>query len=98
MIEELAPKYGYKPREIKIDIIGTRPGEKLYELLMTEEEAQHVEDRGDMFVLKPAIVSPHVVTKETIRKPLEPKEYISKCTKLLTKDGIRKVLREEKIV
>lgn len=98
MIEELAPKYGYKPRDIKIGMIGIRPGEKLYELLMTEEEAQHVEDRGDMFVLKPGIVSPHVVTKETVKKPLDPKEYVSKCTRLLTKDEIRKVLREEKII
>jgi FlaA1/EpsC-like NDP-sugar epimerase len=98
LIEELAPKYGYRPSDIKIKIVGIRPGEKLYEALMTEEEAQHVEDQGDMFILRPGVVTPHVVTKETIRKPLGPEEYISKYTRLLTKDEIRKILRAEKIV
>lgn len=98
MIKELAPKYGYKPIDIRIKIVGIRPGEKLYESLMTEEEARHVEDQGDMFVLRPAVVTPHVVTKETIAKPLEPKEYVSKYAKLLTKDEIKKILHMEKIV
>jgi FlaA1/EpsC-like NDP-sugar epimerase len=98
LIEELAPKYGYRPSDIKIKIIGVRPGERLYEALMTEEEAQHVEDQGDMFVLRPGIVTPHVVTKETTRKPLGPEEYISKYSRPLTKDEIRKILREEKII
>lgn len=98
LIEELAPKYGYKPSDIKIKIIGIRPGEKLYEALMTEEEARHVDDQGDMFVLRPGVVTPHIVTKETVTEPLEPKEYVSKYARLLTKDEIRKVLRDEGIV
>jgi UDP-N-acetylglucosamine 4,6-dehydratase len=98
LIEELSQKYGYKPSDIKIKIVGIRPGEKLYELLITEEETQLVEDQGDMFVLRPRIAIPHVVTKETIREPLEPKEYVSKYANLLTKDEIRKILHKEKIV
>jgi FlaA1/EpsC-like NDP-sugar epimerase len=98
MIEELAPKYGYKPSDIKINIVGTRPGEKLYESLMTEEEARHVEDQDDMFVLRPGVVTPHVVTRETITEPLETKEYVSKYAGLLKKDEIRKILKMEKII
>ena len=40
MIEELAPKYGHNPDHIGIEIIGTKPGEKQYEELMTLEEVR----------------------------------------------------------
>jgi len=39
MVDELAPKYVRNKKEVKVEIIGKRPGEKLYEELMTEEEA-----------------------------------------------------------
>jgi len=31
MTEELAPRYGYAPEDIKITEIGPKPGERLYE-------------------------------------------------------------------
>lgn len=52
MIEELAEKFGYKPHQIKIKIIGLRPGEKIYEDLMTEEEAVNSYEMEDMFIIK----------------------------------------------
>jgi UDP-glucose 4-epimerase len=33
----------------KVDVIGVRHGEKLYESLLSSEEAAHAEDRGDYF-------------------------------------------------
>ena len=53
MIEKLAPKYGYKTEEIEIKSIGKRPGEKLYEELMTEEEATDAYEDEEMFVVMP---------------------------------------------
>jgi len=38
MIEFLAPKYGFNPEKIKIEIIGERAGEKIYEELTNHEE------------------------------------------------------------
>ncbi|MFZ5998508.1 MAG: UDP-N-acetylglucosamine 4,6-dehydratase (inverting) [Nitrospirota bacterium] len=35
----------------KIDIVGIRPGEKLHETLISEDEARHTYDRGDHFVI-----------------------------------------------
>mgnify|MGYP001436469144 CR=1 FL=1 len=37
----------------KIDIIGIRPGEKLHEMLISEDEARSTVERGHMFVVKP---------------------------------------------
>ena len=90
MIEELAPGYGHK--DIEIEIIGIRPGEKIYELLMTEEEAQCAEDRGDMFVLKPGIFTPHHISKEVTSQPIPVEEYNSRNAKLLTKKEIKNMI------
>ena len=54
MIAELAPRYGYKPSQIPIDIIGSKPGEKLYEELMTEEETRRTLELKEYFVVLPA--------------------------------------------
>ncbi len=88
MIEELAPRYDHD--DIKIEIIGIRPGEKIYELLMTEEEAQYAEDWGDMFILKPGIITPHMsISEKVTSQPIRVEEYNSRNAKLLTKEEIK---------
>jgi len=44
---------GKRPNEIKIT--GIRPGEKIHEILISEEEAWHTVDRGDYYVIKPIL-------------------------------------------
>lgn len=58
MIEKMAPIYGYNPKDIKIKIIGVRPGEKMDEHLVTEEEKSHLVKLGNLSVLRvPKILS-----------------------------------------
>ena len=40
--------------DAKVSIIGIRPGEKLHEVLISEDEARTTVEREDMFVVKPA--------------------------------------------
>ena len=54
MIEQLAPKYGYKIADIKISEIGTKPGEKLYEELMSDEETRRAIELPQYFSILPA--------------------------------------------
>jgi FlaA1/EpsC-like NDP-sugar epimerase len=49
MIELLAKRFGHA--DIAMEIVGRREGEKIYELLMTEEEAENVYENGEMFCI-----------------------------------------------
>ncbi len=54
MIEILAPKYGRDPNEVNIKEIGTKPGEKLYEELMSHEELRRTIELKSYFSVLPA--------------------------------------------
>lgn len=54
MIQVLAPRYGMLPEDIKIATIGTKPGEKLYEELMSEEETRRSVELERYFSVFPA--------------------------------------------
>lgn len=84
MVEDLAPKNGFKPEDIKIEIIGKRIGEKMYEELMTEDEALCAVDMGKLFILNSKI---NMDSCETI-------EYNSDTVEKLSKDEIRLVIED----
>lgn len=54
MIQELASSYGHRTEDINIEIIGTKPGEKMYEELMNEEETRRAWELKRYFVVQPA--------------------------------------------
>ena len=54
MIAELAPLHGYEADQIEIKEIGTKPGEKLYEELMSEEETRRAVELPNYFSVLPA--------------------------------------------
>ena len=53
MIEEFASKSGYRPEEIKIKITEKRPGEKIFEELMTLDEVNNAFENEEMFIISP---------------------------------------------
>jgi len=99
MVEELAPKYGYKPEDIEIQIVGRRPAEKLYEELMTEDEAMEAYEDGEMFVVLPQTfnITGELPFKlgESFKKAREA-AYSSRGegVRLLAKEEIKQLLRE----
>jgi FlaA1/EpsC-like NDP-sugar epimerase len=54
MIEKLAPRHGFRPSDIPVQIIGTKPGEKMYEELLNEEEVRRTLELERFFVVLPA--------------------------------------------
>lgn len=100
LIEELAPGYGYRKEEINIDIIGTKPGEKMYEELMTEDEASRSLEREDMFIIIPEIKDELFNFDESVFNAIQirSKDYVSKDVMPITKDEIRTILRKDGII
>jgi FlaA1/EpsC-like NDP-sugar epimerase len=97
MIHELAPVYGYDPSDIVIKVIGTKPGEKLYEELMSMEETRRAIEIESYFSILPAFRGIyHDISYEypdqvsdTVDNP-----YISSEQAVLTVDEISNLLRE----
>ena len=54
LIEVLAPRYGHDPQTVKIDVVGARPGEKMFEELLNEEELRRTVELPNHFVVIPA--------------------------------------------
>ncbi len=54
MIAEIAPIFGYQAESIEIIEIGTKPGEKLYEELMSPEETRRAVELTKYFSVLPA--------------------------------------------
>ena len=52
LIEAYAPQFGFKPSQIRVETIGTRPGEKKDEFLLTDDEAKAAEDIDGMFIVR----------------------------------------------
>ena len=96
MIEELAPRYGRAPGEIEIVEIGVKPGEKLYEELMNDEETRRTVELEKYFSVLPAFRGPLQVDysyPNTISTTVE-KPYVSSKEVPLMKDEIKRFLRD----
>ena len=83
-------------KDTKIVNIGTRHGEKLYEVLVTKEDMVKAEDLGDYYRI-PAdnrdLNYDRYIEKGT-KKLDEGKEYNSHNTKRLDVDGMKKLLKK----
>jgi FlaA1/EpsC-like NDP-sugar epimerase len=93
MIEELAPKYGKKPEDIPIKIIGIRTGEKLYEALFTDEERPFITENEKTFVLRN---SPYDNYEPNYEVQFE--NYNSSNMQLLRKRDVHEMLKREQIL
>jgi FlaA1/EpsC-like NDP-sugar epimerase len=61
-------------RKIQIVVTGIRPGEKIHEIMVSDEEAWRAYNRGEYYAIKPML--PELV-KENEEKPALTKEYSS---------------------
>ena len=98
MIEELAPKYGHAPGELKMKTIGNKPGEKLYEELMTEDEARSAFECEDMFILSPEMKGSSRKSRYSSTAHAEIKAYTSTDVEHLSKAEIREILYKENLL
>ena len=91
-IEEMAPEYGYNPKDIEINVVGKRAGEKFHEELMTEEEAMYAIETDEMFTSLPQALE----ERQVAAKQATVKGYLSQEQQLLSKSEIKELFRENK--
>jgi FlaA1/EpsC-like NDP-sugar epimerase len=58
MVQEYAPLCGRHVQDIEVQVVGQKPGEKLYEELMNEEETRRSFELEGYFVVRPALSMP----------------------------------------
>lgn len=83
---------GNRPVEIKVT--GIRPGEKIHEIMVSEEEAYHCVKRGDYYAILPMLPELHIEEEPVIKAP--EKEF-SSADKVLDLDQTIKLLKKHKL-
>jgi FlaA1/EpsC-like NDP-sugar epimerase len=76
-------------REIEIEFMGIRPGEKTHEVLVSEEEAPRTYDRGEYLAIQPIL--PELRPAEVEGEPYQGLEY-SSADDVVGRDGVRELL------
>jgi FlaA1/EpsC-like NDP-sugar epimerase len=80
--------------KIDVKVIGIRPGEKIHEILISEEEIPRTIKRGKYYVIHPIL--PELRLRK-ITKPLLTKE-LSSSDRILTETNLRNFLKKEGLV
>jgi FlaA1/EpsC-like NDP-sugar epimerase len=96
MIEELAPRYGHQADDIELVEIGVKPGEKLFEELMSHEETGRALELEQYFSVLPAFRGIYhdieydyeQIVDERVENP-----YVSMHESALSVDDIRELLK-----
>jgi UDP-glucose 4-epimerase len=88
MVDLAAALIGDRP--IETVVTGIRPGEKVHEILVSEEESYRTIARGDYLVIKPMLPE---LAGETAPPALPPDHPYSSADHLLDLDDVRETLR-----
>lgn len=101
MIEKLASEFGHNPDNIKVEIIGTKPGEKMYEELMNQEETRRALELENYFAVIPAFPCFHRRTEyeyPDIKSKTIDRPYHSDNESPLTKRQLTKFLYDNNLL
>jgi len=101
VVEEYCSKRGINPKSVKKIPIGLKPGEKMYEELMTEEESQRCLETNDMCIILPQISELLAKGRKFLfrnSRKVSRRKYTSDDEKLLSREDITKILRQEKLI
>ncbi|ENJ9652655.1 SDR family NAD(P)-dependent oxidoreductase [Clostridium sporogenes] len=99
VVEETCEKYDIPISEVEIKIVGLRPGEKMYEELMTEEESEYAYDLGNMYAVLPTTVSKeHYIDFYGNYKKAVKESYSSHGKLPVNKEKVKEFILKEELV
>ena len=82
-------------RTIEIDYVGIRPGEKVHEVLVSEEEAPRTYERGDYLAIQPIL--PELRSADAEGAPFPDREY-SSAENLVDARSVGELLRSHGMI
>jgi len=100
IIEKYAEKYNYRKGSIEKKIIGLRPGEKMFEELMTVTEAAFAFETDTMLIIPPQIEMPSIsytISDYPNVRPCSFIGYSSKDIKPISKEEIEHLLFTDRL-
>ena len=101
MIQDLAPAHGFAPDDIALDVVGTRPGEKLYEELLNDEETRRTVETDDYFIILPALKPHYEIVQYAyvgMRDSKVDEPYNSALAPTMTREEVRDYLRRNQLI
>jgi FlaA1/EpsC-like NDP-sugar epimerase len=97
VIEEVSRTH-HVDQPVEIETIGLRPGEKMYEELMTRDEGEHAVEMEDMYII-PSMFNDHptyyVQLKEQSQQSVYADVHLETC---IDKETLLKWILEEKVL
>ena len=82
-------------RKIEIQVTGIRPGEKMHEIMVSEEEANHCVKRGDYFAILPMLPE---LLDDSIHEPNALTKEFSSADTILDLEGTIDLLKKHKLM
>jgi FlaA1/EpsC-like NDP-sugar epimerase len=86
LINYVAPKFGIRSEEIKVNIMGILPGEKLHEDIVDELEVPYLHDLGEFYVIKPKTSATNIQRERLILS--------SNLAEFISKDELTEIVNE----
>ncbi len=101
VIKLAAPKFGFDPNDIKIVLIGSKPGEKLYEELMSTEEMNRAYELENYFTVLPPFRDMYASISydyDDVKSKVVTNPYISNQEELMSQNELSRFLSENNLV
>ncbi|MCY6370406.1 SDR family NAD(P)-dependent oxidoreductase [Clostridium ganghwense] len=98
VVEETCSKLNINREEVEIQNIGLRAGERRFEELMTVQESELAFDLNNMYAVIPSTYAEIISKFYKEEKRVEVGSYNSHDIEPLTKEEVRKLLKEEGLV
>jgi FlaA1/EpsC-like NDP-sugar epimerase len=81
-------------RKVETQVTGIRPGEKVHEILVSEEEAYRTVERGDYYCIRPML--PELIEGDKVENPLG-REY-SSADNVMTREEVARLLEKHELM
>jgi len=81
-------------RNIETQVTGIRPGEKIHEILVSEEEGYRTIERGNHYVIQPML--PELLSSESQGEPID-REY-SSADNVMSSDEVAELMRQHNLM